>query len=283
MGKRKAISRRGSDFLPHFLRIHKARIGKHWIWPEHTNRETELVSIKKGMMRCLIDKVEFTARDGDVYFIQTGQLHYEEILSEHLDIFTLRFNLLDRKNNLCRFITGQSLKPQHLKGFGVQSADLFEQILQLVWNEKPGTEKKIELIILKLIAMVRKQYGKDPHEAKPSAISSHHRTLIRQAEEHIRANLDRKISIPDLAKVCCISPHHFAHIFKETMGVPPLHYIQQLRMDRARRLLADDSLSVYQVAQKVGYGDPFYFSRIFKKTTGHSPQTFRGYIHLAHL
>ncbi len=283
MRKSESMDQKSSDLTPHFLRIHKARIGKHWIWPEHINRDTEFVLTKKGTMRCRIDNVEFTASDGDVFFIQTGQLHYEEILSEHLDIFTLRFNLLDRKNNLCRFITGESLKPQYLKGFGTKSADLFEQILQLVWNEKPGTEKKIEAIILKLIALVRKQYGKDPYEAKPSAVSAHHRTLVRQAEDHIRANLDRKISIPDLAKVCCISPHHFAHIFKETMGVPPLHYIQQLRMDQARRLLADDSLCVYQVAQKVGYSDPFYFSRIFKKATGYSPQTFRSYIHLAHL
>lgn len=283
MGKRKAISKRNSGFVPRFLRIHKARIGKHWIWPEHTNRDTEIVLIKKGAIRCQVDKVEFTAHDGDVFFVQTGQLHYEEILTEHLDIFTLRFDLLDKKHDLCRFIACESTKPQSLKGFEKVSIGMFEQILQLVWNEEPGAEKKVGSIILKLIEMIKKQYGKNKETAKPTVISTHHSKLILQSVEYIRANLDGKICVPELAKVCYISPHYFAHIFKETMGVSPLRYVQQLRIDQAKRLLADDLLYVYQVAQKVGYSDPFYFSRIFKKATGYSPQTFRSHIHLAQL
>ena len=52
---------------PRFLRIHKARIGKSWIWSEHTNQEIELVLVKKGKMRCPINKKEFVANNGCIY------------------------------------------------------------------------------------------------------------------------------------------------------------------------------------------------------------------------
>ena len=62
--------KRIENLVPRFLRIHKARIGKHWVWGEHTNKNIEMVLIKKGKMRCVIDNIEFVAKDGDMYFIR---------------------------------------------------------------------------------------------------------------------------------------------------------------------------------------------------------------------
>jgi hypothetical protein len=63
-----------TNLIPRFLRIHKARIGRHWIWPEHTNKEIELVLIKKGKMRRSIENKEFTVLGGDV-----SQAHQKSI------------------------------------------------------------------------------------------------------------------------------------------------------------------------------------------------------------
>ncbi len=271
------------NLIPRFLRIHKARIGKHWVWPEHTNKETELVLIKKGLMRCSVDNVEFSARDGDMYFIQPGQLHYEEIASEHIDIFTLRFDLLDSKGVSCCFVTANVPKPPLLRGAGKQSGRLFEQILQLVWNEKPGAERKIEAVILQLIRFLRQRLSEKQPDSGFEKPLPQHPALIDRAVEFMKQNLTRPVTIAELAEVCCVSPGHFTHAFKNAMGIAPMRYFQQMRIDRAKRLLADEALCVYEVAEKMGFSDPFYFSRQFKKVTGLSPQAFRSHIRKAYL
>jgi AraC family transcriptional regulator len=271
-----------NSLQPRFLRIHKARIGRHWVWPEHTNRETEFVLINKGAMRCVIENIEFQAGDGDVYFVQPGQLHFEELLSEHVDIFTLRFDLLDRKGKSCRFITSSESGAQLLKGFAKESVNLFEQILQLVWNEEPS-QKKIEAIITQMTEIVRKRYSESPEPSETEAFLPHHSALADKADEYIKQNLDKPISVAEIADFCCVSPHHLAHVFKEVRGISPLRYTRRLKIDQAKRLLADESLCVYEVARHVGFKDPFHFSRSFKKETGFCPQTFRSHIRMAHL
>ena len=272
-----------TNFVPRFLRIHKARIGKHWVWPEHTNRETELVLINKGRMRCTIDGYEFVAQDGDVYFIQPDQLHYEEIVSEHIDIFTLRFDLLDGQGRSRRFMPDCRGRAQHLVGFAGESEELFEKILQLVWNERPGTERKIEELILNIIRLIRKTLEQTAGQLKPDRPLSRRNIFVGQAIEFMKANLKSNVSVGQIAKHCCVSPSHFTHVFKETMGSTPSSYLQQLRMDQAKRLLGDETLCVYEVAGKMGFSDAYYFSRMFKKVTGLSPQAFRSHIRRSYL
>jgi AraC-like DNA-binding protein len=272
-----------SRLIPQFLRIHKARIGKHWIWPEHTNTETELVLIKKGRMRCSIDGTEFIAKDGDVYFVQPGQIHYEVILSKHLDIFTLRFNMLNSRGISCAFISDCSEKQQYLHGFQEKSARFLEQILQLIWDEKPNAERKIENVILKLIQLIRLRVDENFPEDTLDKISSRQHILVENAVRFIKENLYRKLTVTEVAGHCCVSACHLTHVFKGVMGFPPIQYIQQQRMDQAKRLLGDESLCVFEVAHQMGYSDPFYFSRQFKKITGFSPQIYRSHIRKAHL
>ena len=64
-------------------------------------------------------------------------------------------------------------------------------------------------------------------------------------------------------------------MFKEQTGYPPLQYINKLRIERAKQLLADAGLSVSECAETLGFTDVNYFSRLFRKFTGVSPSKYK--------
>ena len=269
--------------IPQFIRINKSRISKHWIWAEHINKETELVLVKKGRIRCTIDGTEFIARDGDFYFVGPGQIHYEVILSAHFDFFSLHFSMLDHMGKSCAIISDCSPKQQYLHDFQQKTASFFEQILQLIWDEKPNAAREIENIILKLIQLIQLRVNENLPEDTLDKISSRRHTLIEDAVGFIKENLYRKLNVTEVAGHCCVSACHLTHVFKDVMGFPPIQYIQQQRMEQAKRLLGDESLCVFEVAHQMGYNDPYYFSRQFKKIIGFSPQIYRNHIRKTNL
>ena len=64
-------------------------------------------------------------------------------------------------------------------------------------------------------------------------------------------------------------------MFHEQTGTSPSRYLNDLRMRQAKKLLMDTSLTVREIAARVGYPDPFHFSRNFRNTVGCSPARFR--------
>ena len=96
--------------------------------------------------------------------------------------------------------------------------------------------------------------------------------LITQLHRHYMDDWD----IRAMADFCHLGVDHFSHRFKDTVGVSPVRFLTGLRVERAKELLLTESLSVSEVARLVGYQDPLYFSRVFKKFTGISPGMFHG-------
>ena len=95
----------------------------------------------------------------------------------------------------------------------------------------------------------------------------------RRALELMDANLDTNLSVQMLATEVGLSPAHFARAFKETMGVAPHQYLLHLRLERSRRMLDADDVSIADVAQRAGFADQAHFTRFFKREYGVTPGT----------
>ena len=77
-----------------------------------------------------------------------------------------------------------------------------------------------------------------------------------------------------VAEQCGVSAGYLSRLFSEHLGVPFNDHLNSVRLDVAQRLLQDGDRTVKEIAYAVGYQDPNYFSRIFKKYTGHSPTRY---------
>jgi transcriptional regulator GlxA family with amidase domain len=96
-----------------------------------------------------------------------------------------------------------------------------------------------------------------------------------QAIVYMSEHLAEPLRVSALARLAGLSPAHFGELFKQHTGCSPRDYLHLLRIHQACRLLRDSSLSIKEVAGRVGYRDPLHFSRQFKDFQGVSPRAYR--------
>lgn len=92
------------------------------------------------------------------------------------------------------------------------------------------------------------------------------------AREYAEAHHAHALSVADLARVACLSPHHFKRLFREVYGVPPHRFLRQVRLMHARHLLSDGDRPVHEVALAVGFKDASAFSRVYRQVMGRAPR-----------
>ncbi|AZS15132.1 helix-turn-helix domain-containing protein [Paenibacillus lutimineralis] len=101
-----------------------------------------------------------------------------------------------------------------------------------------------------------------------------HKTDLQGIRVFIGSHYDEPLSITQLAKMANISPKYFVDLFKKTFGQSAMEYLTDVRIQHAKRYLAESEERLRDIAKKVGYKDEFYFSRKFKKEVGVSPSEF---------
>ena len=110
-------------------------------------------------------------------------------------------------------------------------------------------------------------------ELDPDRVKYYH--AIENAIENIHMNYNKKISIEELAAMCKMSMYYFHRVFKRVMGVTPVQYQTEYRLQVADMLMKNDHQSISTIAHMVGFNDEAYFSRCYKKYRGISPRQFQ--------
>ncbi len=110
---------------------------------------------------------------------------------------------------------------------------------------------------------------------KKRRLSMDAQRLVRSAMVFIHDNYAQPITRTDIARTINITEDYLTFCFRQELGTTPIKYLQRYRIHQAKKLLVDTNLSVTEVALAVGFSDSGYFSRVFHRETGLSPETFR--------
>ncbi|MEP7187600.1 MAG: ATP-binding protein [Roseiflexaceae bacterium] len=111
--------------------------------------------------------------------------------------------------------------------------------------------------------------------AEQGALSQSTSTLVRRAVAYMQQHFAHEISRQQIASAVGISQNYLSRIFQHELGMTPWDYLSRYRIKQAQDLLRDTEDSITEVAAQVGFEDPAYFSRVFRKQIGHSPQRYR--------
>ena len=146
---------------------------------------------------------------------------------------------------------------------------IFNQIIRELQLQRSDYEEFLKVLFRHLMLTINR-YAHEENETKSDMINE-----IERAAHYFSEHYSEDISVEDYAQEHHISVNWFIHNFKNIMKVTPMQYILSLRISAAKRYLETTNKSIAQIAQAVGYDNPLYFSRIFKKHTGHSPSEYK--------
>jgi two-component system response regulator YesN len=131
------------------------------------------------------------------------------------------------------------------------------------------------------ISVVHFQDIKSSMSAKESFVEKYQNmegekiALFKNVEQYISDNLKEELDLEKTAAKFNLSSYYFSRSFKEAIGYNFSDYINMLRIKKAKELLKNDYMSIKEVGYEVGYSDPNYFSKVFKKYEGISPKEFK--------
>ena len=99
--------------------------------------------------------------------------------------------------------------------------------------------------------------------------------LVQNVILYVESNLNADLSLSTLANLNNVSSSYLSTLFKKDVGTNLTNYVNSKRMENAQRLLEDSNSQIQVIAQNCGYLDVQYFSKLFKRYTGSSPQKYR--------
>lgn len=154
-------------------------------------------------------------------------------------------------------------------GFNENVFSLFNSIIETTKQETPGYQPAISGAALHLMGNCYSLIKQGGFESEENQI------IVNQARLLFRANIAETFSPQDAADQLNIGYSRFRKIFKNYTGLSPGQYYIQLKIDRAKELLNEHSLSVKEIAFKLNFESYFYFAKLFKEKAGLSPTDYR--------
>jgi AraC family transcriptional regulator len=120
--------------------------------------------------------------------------------------------------------------------------------------------------------IVTPMFGREQAERRCAALP---KWRIRRLEEFLAGNLEKRVSLDDMAAAVGLSKMHFAAQFRVATGYRPREYLLLRRIERAKAMMTASSVPLVEVAFAVGFNAQAHFSTVFKRFTGKSPAQWK--------
>jgi AraC-like DNA-binding protein len=251
--------------------------GKDMLQDTHRHNFYFVLALKKGKGNHVIDFTPYKVTDNSIFLMRPGQVHQLELKAEctgYLMEFNLEFYHLNDRG------TSQALRKATTTNACAASASSFDKlhsILDYIYLEyKEAKEGYHEVIRAQLdIFFIEFLRNKQQSQPSPANKSPYEQERLEEFLQLVETHVSSKKQVSDYADMLNLSGYQLSAITKSILGKTPSELINDHIILESKRHLLATSDQVNQIAWHLGYEDPSYFIRFFKKHTGHSPDAFR--------
>lgn len=240
-------------------------------YPLHRHDYIEIEYLSMGKLDHELNGYKAIYSPGDCWCLDNRDLHMFTVL-EPVEIHNICIDLKTAPEVVQKFI-GNIPFPMtgHInKELMPTIEDLFEKLANAVENEQLYPEERITSYLLLILTHIFEHC--ESASSKPASSSYEH---IAKAIEYISQNYAQPITLTDTANAVHLSPNHLSKLFPEVSGNTFLDYLTNIRIKKAKELLANTDIPVTYIAFDCGFGSFSSFSRIFKKQNGCTPSAYR--------
>ena len=223
----------------------------------HEIKFNELTFLINGEMTYYVNDIEYKIQSGDVIIVPSGSVREREISATSNDYISINFHT----NNVIELETvSHNCISNELKSL----LAYFEYAYS---SPSTDAQQKLQLTLQTILVQIT-----------DNLIDSYTSPLSSEIASYLSSHYKEKISLNDISQMTFYSAAYCENEFKKHMGKSIINYLIDVRINAAKKLLAESSMSCARIAIAVGFDDPNYFSRIFKKRTGYSPLKYRDFV-----
>lgn len=216
------------------------------------------VYLTKGRCSFSFAGQSVTMTEGALIYLPLMSNHVFRILSDEIEFYRVNFKLSVRQENV--LFSDRPVLLAH--SVPVECGDAIRALEEISRLENDTVRKTEKLC--GIFSALRKTMEKPCSEQLAPAI------------HYLQQNMSQRLNAHYLASMCYLSTTQFYQFFRTETGMTPLQYRNKLLLDRAVMLLKYGGISVNETAQILGFSDPAYFSRFFKKHMGCAPKYYTG-------
>ncbi|MCZ8513029.1 AraC family transcriptional regulator [Paenibacillus filicis] len=268
------MSRLLADMKPELIIAHLSKCNLDWIREPFTPEYNKIYYIYEGVGRISVGGQELFPVQGQLVFAPAGLLQSFSVTDPG---HTYRMYWCHFTSNLSFMKLFELFKLSYCLDAGnpEETVQCFVRLKELHrLYQGPAKSIRVQAALLDVIAL----YIEDAVRLLPQTASLSNNKLsdvLRFINEH----LARDIKIAELAEVAHLHPNYFVRFFKSQLGVTPMSFIYEKRLDKAKQLIRASDKTISEIAIETGFHEVFHLSKSFKKSFGLSPTEYRGLYH----
>lgn len=248
---------------------------------EHHHTECEICFCVKGGGSYAVGSKRYDFCTGDFFLFGSNEAHCITDTVDDIELLNLHFEpriLWESRENTELLSLFNARSEQFSNKFEANSV-VYELMLQLeaeLGEKHVGYRTISKGIVFSILIHLLREYdrfyfGQSVLKLGPST------EKMSAAMDFINENLDKKLSLREIADVACMTPTYFSSVFKKFNGISPWDYITIKRVNRAIDMIKSTDMTKLEIAEKCGFSSPSHFYKVFREITGKNPKDFAGY------
>ena len=280
----KELKKHGNDHFPFLVSHHNLSEydSNSFMW--HCHPEIEITYIKKGAMHYRINNRSFHLKEGEIIFCNSNALHSGEMIDQkdcsYIPVtFDPKLIYGFFRSTICTkyvdpIIQNLSICAMHIDSSREWHKDFREQMLKVISLDKDRPDFYELDISIRMQIMWRLLAEHLPHQPVTTASDLTEYERIRKILSYIEQNYMNRITLTDISESLHLCESECTRLFKRHMNTTLFAFLQEYRIERSLEYL-NTKESISAIAEKTGFSDSNYYSKVFSKIKGCSPREYR--------